>query len=71
MTDETLLALCGRLPALTSLDLQRVKSLTADGLSVVGGLTALTHLNLSYSPRSSQNQILTSVVKWVLLLPQP
>jgi Leucine-rich repeat (LRR) protein len=47
MTDEGMHALCGRLPALKTLDLRGVKSLTADGLLAVGGLTALTSLNLS------------------------
>jgi hypothetical protein len=47
MTDEAMHALCGRLPALKSLSLGLVTSLTADGLFAVGGLTALTRLNLS------------------------
>jgi hypothetical protein len=47
MTDEMMHALCGRLPALTILNLTDVKSLTAEGLSAVGGLTALTWLNLT------------------------
>ena len=47
VTDEGMHALCGRLPALTHLDLFAVKSLTADGLRAVGGLTALTILNLA------------------------
>jgi len=46
VTDEGMHALCGRLPALTCLNLGGVKSLTADGLRAVGGLTALTYLNL-------------------------
>jgi len=40
-------ALCGRLPALTWVDLEGVKSLTAGGLRAVGGLTAPTWLHLS------------------------
>jgi len=46
VTDEVMHALCGRLPALTSLDLDGVKSLTADGLRAVGGVSALTVLDL-------------------------
>jgi hypothetical protein len=46
VTDDTMHVLCGRLPALTWLSLSGVQSLTADGLSAVGGLTALTRLNL-------------------------
>ena len=38
--------LCGRMPALTSLNLVGVQSFSAEGLRVVGGLTALTDLNL-------------------------
>jgi hypothetical protein len=44
--DEVMRALCGRLPALTDLDLSMNDGLTADGLCAVGGLTALTHLDL-------------------------
>ena len=47
VTDEGMHALCGRLPALKTLDLYEVTSLTADGLLAVGGLTALTILDLS------------------------
>jgi Leucine-rich repeat (LRR) protein len=46
VTDEVMHALCGRLPALKTLKLRGVTSLTADGLRAVGGLTALTYLNL-------------------------
>jgi hypothetical protein len=46
VTDETMHALCGRLPALTTLSLEGVRSLTAEGLSAVGGLTSLTSLSL-------------------------
>jgi hypothetical protein len=46
VTDEVMHALCGRLPALKTLHLYGVKSLTADGLLAVGGLTALTYLDL-------------------------
>ena len=46
VTDEGMHALCGRLPALKTLNLNRVTSLTADGLLAVGGLTALTILDL-------------------------
>jgi hypothetical protein len=46
VTDEGMHALCGRLPALKTLILYAVTSLTADGLLAVGGLTALTFLNL-------------------------
>ena len=48
VTDEGMHALCGRLPALKTLNLGGVTSLTADGLFAVGGLTALTYLNLDY-----------------------
>ena len=48
VTDEGMHMLCGRLPALTYLDLYGVKSLTADGLRAVGGLTTLTVLELCY-----------------------
>ena len=55
VTDEVMHALCGRLPALARLELegedaylhQRAEALTADGLRAVGGLTALTYLNLA------------------------
>jgi len=47
VTDEVMHALCGRLPALKTLILMDVTSLTADGLRAVGGLTTLTHLNLA------------------------
>jgi hypothetical protein len=47
VTDEGMHALCGRLPALKTLWLDGVTSLTADGLLAVGGLTALTFLDLS------------------------
>ena len=46
VTDEGMHALCGRLPALKTLNLYGVTSLTADGLRAVGGLTALTFLRL-------------------------
>jgi hypothetical protein len=46
VTDGVMHALCGRLPALETLILRGVTSLTADGLRAVGGLTALTFLNL-------------------------
>ena len=46
VTDEGMHALCGRLPALKTLILDGVTSLTADGLRAVGGLTALTFLDL-------------------------
>ena len=48
VTDEVMHALCGRLPALKTLILMNVTSLTAGGLRAVGGLIALTFLNLSY-----------------------
>jgi Leucine-rich repeat (LRR) protein len=48
VTDEVMHALCGRLPALKTLYLGGVTSLTADGLFAVGGLTALTYLRLSF-----------------------
>jgi hypothetical protein len=47
VTDEGMHALCGRLPVLNTLILGQVTSLTADGLRAVGGLTALTCLNLT------------------------
>jgi Leucine-rich repeat (LRR) protein len=47
--EEVICSLCGRLPALTSLDLERVKSLTTEGLRAVGGMTTLTHLDLTFS----------------------
>jgi hypothetical protein len=46
VTDEGMHALCGRLPALETLILSGVTSLTADGLFAVGGLTALNDLSL-------------------------
>ena len=46
VTDEGMHALCGRLPALKTLILATVTSLTADGLRAVGGLPALTYLDL-------------------------
>ena len=46
VTDEVIHALCGRLPALTFLWLNKVKSLTEDGLRAVGGLNALAFLHL-------------------------
>ena len=48
VTDEGMHALCGRLPALTYLRLGGVTSLTEDGLRAVGGLTALTTLDLHH-----------------------
>jgi len=48
VTDEGMHALCGRLPGLKTLILSGVTSLTADGLRAVGGLTALTYLDLEY-----------------------
>jgi hypothetical protein len=47
--EEVICSLCVRLPALTSLDLMGVKSLTTEGLRAVGGMTTLTWLNLDYS----------------------
>ena len=47
VTDEVMHALCGRLPALKTLILYQVTSLSAGGLRAMGGLTALTFLNLS------------------------
>jgi hypothetical protein len=44
VTDEGMHAVCERLPALKTLRLYWVTSLTADGLFAVGGLTALTFL---------------------------
>jgi hypothetical protein len=46
--DEVMHALCGRLPALKTLNLRWVTSLTADGLFAVGGLTALNDLDLGF-----------------------
>jgi hypothetical protein len=46
VTDEVMHAQCGRLPALKTLILGGVTSLTADGLLAVGGLTKLTYLDL-------------------------
>ena len=48
VTDEVMHSLSERLPALTRLYLDGVKSLTAEGLRAVGGLTALTFLDLEY-----------------------
>jgi hypothetical protein len=48
VSDEGIHALCGRLPTLKTLWLDGVTSLTADGLFAVGGLTALTVLNLGH-----------------------
>lgn len=44
VTDEAFITMLGRMPALTCLNLGWVKSLTADGLRAVGGLTNLTNL---------------------------
>ena len=44
--EEVICSLCGRLPALTILNLWGVKSLTTEGLRAVGGLTTLTWLYL-------------------------
>ena len=46
VTDEVMHSLCGRMPELTTLSLMLVQSLTAEGLSAVGGLTSLTSLDL-------------------------
>jgi hypothetical protein len=46
LAGQVICALCGRLPALTSLNLQGVQSLTTEGLNAVGGLTTLTKLDL-------------------------
>jgi hypothetical protein len=48
VTDGGMHALCGRLPALKTLNLVGVTSLTADGLLAVGELTALIILRLSF-----------------------
>jgi hypothetical protein len=48
VTDEVMHALCGRLPALSYLNLYEVRSLTADGLRAVGGLTMLDYLDLCW-----------------------
>jgi hypothetical protein len=47
--EEVICSLCGRLPALTTLYLYDVQSLTTEGLRAVGGMTTLTWLNLDYS----------------------
>ena len=47
--EEVICSLCGRLPALTILNLWGVKSLTTEGLRAVGGMTTLTELHLDYS----------------------
>ena len=47
--EAVICSLCGRLPALTYLDLSNVKSLTTEGLRAVGGMTTLTWLHLAYS----------------------
>jgi internalin A len=47
--EEVICSLCGRLPALTILNLGEVKSLTTEGLRAVGGMTTLTLLNLGAS----------------------
>jgi hypothetical protein len=44
--EEVICSLCGRLPALTSLYLMYVQSLTTEGLRAVGGMTTLTLLDL-------------------------
>ena len=46
VTVDGMHALCGRLPALVSLALKEVTSLTADALCAVGGLMALSFLHL-------------------------
>ena len=48
VTNEGMHALCGRLPALKTLILRDVTTLTADGLRTVGGLTTITYLSLSF-----------------------
>jgi hypothetical protein len=47
--EEVICSLCGRLPALTILDLGDVQSLPTEGLRAVGGLTTLTWLDLGDS----------------------
>jgi hypothetical protein len=47
--EEVICSLCGRLPALTILDLMYVQSLTTEGLRAVGGMTTLTWLSLAFS----------------------
>jgi hypothetical protein len=47
--EEVICSLCGRLPALTSLNLGGVKSLTTEGPRAVGGMTTLTELYLCAS----------------------
>ena len=47
--EEVICSLCGRLPALTILDLMGNKSLTTEGLRAVGGMTTLTELYLGAS----------------------
>jgi len=48
VTDEGMHVLCERLPALKTLILFQVTSLTADGLRAVGGLTTLTYLDIRF-----------------------
>ena len=47
--EEVICSLCGRLPALTILNLMYVQSLTTEGLRAVGGMTSLTWLSLNDS----------------------
>jgi len=60
VADEGMHALCGRLPALTSLRLDGVTSLTEDGLRAMGGLTTLDTLYLNGCPN------VTDAVLWEL-----
>jgi hypothetical protein len=60
ITDEGMHALCGRLPALTHLNLNEVTSLTEDGLRAVGGLATLSILDVY------RCSIMTDAVLWEL-----
>jgi hypothetical protein len=60
ITDEGMHALCGRLPALTHLNLDGVTSLTEDGLRAVGGLATLNELYCRWSSS------VTDAVLWEL-----
>jgi hypothetical protein len=57
VTDQTMRALCVRLPALTTLSLYKVNSLTENGLRAVGGLTTLNKLIL-YDCANVTNEVL-------------
>ena len=66
--EAVICSLCGRLPALTTLNLEGVRSLTAEGLSAVGGLTSLTSLSL-HGCRNVTNVVLQQLTSLTQLKP--